>query len=58
MSGQTVKYNLKKRLGRGFTFEELKVMSPSCILRCCFLADALMHRSNQHVQCALMHSAI
>jgi hypothetical protein len=25
--GQTVKYNLKKRLGRGFTFEELKVRS-------------------------------
>ena len=23
--GQTIKYNLKKRLGRGFTFEELKV---------------------------------
>ena len=23
--GQTVKYNLKKRLGRGFSFEELKV---------------------------------
>lgn len=22
--GQTIKYNLKKRLGRGFTFEELK----------------------------------
>ena len=34
MSGQTVKYNLKKRLGRGFTFEELKVMSPGCILHC------------------------
>ena len=31
MSGQTVKYNLKKRLGRGFTFEELKVMSPGSI---------------------------
>jgi large subunit ribosomal protein L13e len=25
--GQTIKYNLKKRLGRGFTFEELKVSS-------------------------------
>lgn len=25
MHGQTIKYNLKKRLGRGFTFEELKV---------------------------------
>ena len=23
--GQTVRYNLKKRFGRGFTFEELKV---------------------------------
>ena len=28
--GQTIKYNLKKRLGRGFTFEELKA-------RCCCL---------------------
>ena len=24
--GQTVKYNLKKRYGRGFTMEELKVL--------------------------------
>ncbi len=27
--GQTIKYNLKKRLGRGFTFEELKVILPT-----------------------------
>ncbi len=32
MSGQTVKYNLKKRLGRGFTFEELKVVLPSHLI--------------------------
>ena len=25
VSGQTIKYNLKKRAGKGFTFEELKV---------------------------------
>ena len=33
--GQTIKYNLKKRLGRGFTFEELKVnfaSSPHAVL--------------------------
>lgn len=26
--GQTVRYNLKKRFGRGFTFEELKARAP------------------------------
>ena len=25
--GQTIKYNLKRKAGRGFTFEELKVHS-------------------------------
>lgn len=34
MSGQTVKYNLKKRLGRGFTFEELKVVLPPHLIFC------------------------
>lgn len=28
--GQTVKYNSKQRLGRGFTLEELKVRDGSC----------------------------
>ena len=28
--GQTVKYNLKQRLGRGFTLEELKVGRRVC----------------------------
>lgn len=31
--GQTVKYNLKQKLGRGFTFEELKVCLSTVILQ-------------------------
>ena len=31
--GQTIKYNLKKRLGRGFTFEELKVTMPTRLMQ-------------------------
>ena len=42
MSGQTVKYNLKKRLGRGFTFEELKVCHRAAFCTVYFLADSLM----------------
>lgn len=31
MRGQTIKYNSKQKLGRGFTLEELKVCS-SCLI--------------------------
>lgn len=31
--GQTIKYNLKKRLGRGFTFEELKASLASPLMQ-------------------------
>jgi hypothetical protein len=39
--GQTIKYNSKQKLGRGFTLEELKVRSccllmPSCVARVWF----------------------
>lgn len=33
--GQTVKYNLKQKLGRGFTFEELKVRPAASQLCTC-----------------------
>ena len=40
MHGQTIKYNLKKRLGRGFTFEELKVSYAYATVRWTFLSAA------------------
>lgn len=61
MSGQTVKYNLKKRLGRGFTFEELKVMSPGCILHCmlpCGLSYAAGAIGMCSEECGLLHGVI
>ena len=61
MSGQTVKYNLKKRLGRGFTFEELKVMSPGSILHCMlpcevFYAAGAIDMCSE--ECGLLHEVL
>lgn len=33
--GQTVKYNMKKRAGRGFTLEELKARARVCVVLVC-----------------------
>ena len=43
--GQTIKYNLKRRLGRGFTFEELKVL----LTAGCHPYDQLVHKADHPV---------
>ena len=54
--GQTLRYNTKRRLGRGFSHEELKVPLPraqsacSCGVALSMLSVCICHRVKQHWQ--------
>lgn len=63
VSGQTVKYNLKKRYGRGFTLEELKVSQTAALavtFTSCQTAAELQQEPSlcKLVACCLQEAAI